>query len=326
MMSLGRLSAGLAHEINNPASAIVRSAERLSRAIAEAEDAFSRLGAAGLAREQRGMFQRIQASCLSHDAASVFSAIEQADREDAIEAWLAARGADPHAADALAESAVSLAMLDELAAGLDPNALGAAVGALAAACRLRRMALEIERAAGRVHTLVTAIRRFSYLDQSMTPAPVDLARSLADTVVVIGGKARKKGVRVSLDVEPDLPPVLALGGELNQVWLNLIDNAIDAVSADGLVEVTARRQADTVVVRVIDNGPGVPPELHERIFDPFFTTKPVGEGTGLGLDIARRLVVRHDGVIELDSRPGRTEFRVTLPVGAIHGQARHSDG
>jgi signal transduction histidine kinase len=158
------------------------------------------------------------------------------------------------------------------------------------------------------------VKGFTHVGQSLAPQPIDLARGLNDTLVVMGAKARKKDVQVVLDVDPDLPQVSAIGGELNQVWLNLIDNAVDAVSTGGRVEVTARRRGDRVVVSVIDNGPGVPPELKARIFDPFFTTKPVGEGTGLGLDIARRLVARHDGTIDVESRPGRTEFRVSVPL------------
>ena len=132
-------------------------------------------------------------------------------------------------------------------------------------------------------------------------------------MAVLGAKARAKSVAVSIDVPKDLPAVEGFGGELNQVWANLIDNAIDAVPEAGRVEVSAASQNNSVVVRVVDNGPGIPDEVKARIFDPFFTTKPLGGGTGLGLDIARRLVTEHHGDIEVDSRPGRTEFRVILP-------------
>jgi signal transduction histidine kinase len=134
----------------------------------------------------------------------------------------------------------------------------------------------------------------------------------------LGSKAKKKLVGVGVNLEKDLPAVQGFSGELNQVWANLIDNALDAVEDGGQVEITGRRERDTVVVSVIDNGGGVPAEIQDRIFDPFFTTKPVGQGTGLGLDIVRRLVQRNKGEIELESKPGRTEFRVTLPVsGAV---------
>jgi len=145
------------------------------------------------------------------------------------------------------------------------------------------------------------------------PKPVDLGQGLSDTLAVLNAKARGRSVRVNLEVEADLPRIEGFGGELNQVWANLIDNAIDAAPDSGRVEVTAARRDGSVVVQVVDNGPGVAPERVEQIFEPFFTTKPPGQGTGLGLDIVRRLVRQHDGQIEVESRPGRTEFRVILP-------------
>ena len=151
------------------------------------------------------------------------------------------------------------------------------------------------------------------MDQSNVPAPVAIGQGLEDTVAVLRSKARAKSVTVNIQVEADLPCVDGLGGELNQVWSNLIANAIDAVPEGGRVDVSASRSDNAVLVRVVDDGPGVPEELAARIFEPFFTTKPLGEGTGLGLDIARRLVLKHEGVIEVESRPGRTEFRVVLP-------------
>jgi signal transduction histidine kinase len=154
------------------------------------------------------------------------------------------------------------------------------------------------------------------MDQAAVPKPVDLARGLSDTLAILRAKAKSKSVRLSAEVEPDLPTVDGFGGELNQVWSNLIDNAIDAVNNGGSVEVSARRQNGAVVVRVVDDGPGIPPDVRERIFEPFFTTKPQGDGTGLGLAIARTLVGQHEGEIEVESRAGRTEFRVTLPAGA----------
>ena len=152
------------------------------------------------------------------------------------------------------------------------------------------------------------------MDRAAVPEPVNVERGLASTLVVLRAKAKSKSIRLSLDIENSLPPVQGFGGELNQVWANLIDNAIDAVSEGGRVELVAGKRGNYVVVRVIDDGPGIPADIRDRIFDPFFTTKPVGQGTGLGLDIVRRLVLRHNGQIELESKPGHTEFSVTLPV------------
>jgi signal transduction histidine kinase len=143
---------------------------------------------------------------------------------------------------------------------------------------------------------------------------VDLLQGLGNTVAVLKSKAKAKSVAVVVDVEPDLPRARGFAGELNQIWLNLIDNALDAVPEAGRVEVVAARERQRVVVRVVDNGAGIPDPIRERIFEPFFTTKPMGEGTGLGLDIVRRLVTHNDGEIAVESRPGRTEFRVALPA------------
>jgi signal transduction histidine kinase len=179
---------------------------------------------------------------------------------------------------------------------------------------MRRLASEIETASTRIHALVAAVKGFTYMDQATAPKPVDIGQGLSDTLTVLQSKARRRSAGVALQVAPDLPRIQAFGGELNQVWLNLIDNALDAVPEGGHVDVTAEATTDAIVVRVIDNGGGIPENISARIFEPFFTTKTVGEGTGLGLDVARRLVSRHDGEIDVSSRPGRTEFRVTLPI------------
>jgi len=154
------------------------------------------------------------------------------------------------------------------------------------------------------------------MDQATVKEPVDVGQGLADTLAVLASKARAKSVAVSVVVPPDLPRVPGFGGELNQVWVNLVDNALDAVGTAGRVEVSARVEGGEVVVRVTDNGPGIPAEHRSRIFDPFFTTKPVGQGTGLGLDIVQKLVRRHDGEIDVESEAGRTRFSVRLPVAA----------
>ena len=318
MSSLGKLAAGLAHELNNPASAVARSAEGLKRQLSELEEASRALGAVRLSETQRAAVDRSRALCLAAAGPSFGrSPLERADREDALAEWLRRHRADVTAAEALAESAITLDALDELAKALDGEALRAALQWLVAGCSTYQLASEIETAASRIHNLVAAVKGFTYMDQATMPKPVDLGQGLADTLAVLNAKARGKSVGVSLDVEPGLPRIPAFGGELNQVWANLVDNALDA--AKGHVAVTAGRQGHSVVVRVVDDGPGFPPGIRERIFDPFFTTKPVGQGTGLGLDIARRLVLRHHGGIEVDSRPGHTEFRVTLPLDSGKG-------
>jgi signal transduction histidine kinase len=315
MSSLGKLAAGLAHELNNPASAVARSAQGLKARLSEVETASRALGAARLSEAQQAAVGTAAEHCLAASSVKLSrSPIEQADREDSIADWLTRHHADIAAAEPLAQSAVTLDALDQLAEALDGEALQAALAWLVADCATYQLASEIETAASRIHNLVAAVKGFTYMDQATIAKPVDVRQGLADTLAVLNAKARGKQVKVSLDVEADLPRVQGFGGELNQVWANLVDNALDAAS--GHVAVAAGRQGQSVVVRVTDDGPGMPPEIRERIFDPFFTTKPVGQGTGLGLDIARRVVLRHEGQIEVDSRPGQTQFSVTLPIGA----------
>jgi signal transduction histidine kinase len=169
----------------------------------------------------------------------------------------------------------------------------------------------------RISGLVAAIKGFTHMDQAVVAGPVDLEQGLSNTIAVLGAKARARSATVVMQAEPGLPLARGFAGELNQIWANLIDNALDAIPDWGRVEVTASREDRRVVVRVIDNGAGIPAQIRERIFDPFFTTKPVGHGTGLGLDIVRRLVRHNDGEISVESQPGRTQFQVALPVAGV---------
>jgi signal transduction histidine kinase len=314
MISLGKLSAGLAHELNNPASAIERSATLLEDRLADAETATHALGAARLSDEQLAAVDAIRSSCLAKAATGVRSPVRQAEREEAIADWLDDRKLDINSAEGLADTQVTFEALDQLAVVVQGPALDAVLRWAAAGCAVRSLASEIQDAAMRISGLVTAIKGFTHMDQAMAAEPVDLGPGFGNTVAVLKAKARGKSIAVSIELEPGLPRVRGYAGELNQIWGNLIDNALDAVPEGARVDIVAAREHGNVVVRIVDNGPGIPAEIRERIFDPFFTTKPMGQGTGLGLDIVRRLVHHNDGRIEVDSRPGCTEFRVTLPI------------
>ncbi len=314
MVSLGKLSAGLAHELNNPASAVARSARMLEASMGEADRAASALAGAGLTRDQLEAVERIREACMQSRPAVSVSPIERADREDEIAQWLEAHGADGSAVDALADTSVTLESLDELAEHLAGGALDAALDWVAAGCAVRMLAAESERAGSRISELVSAMKRLTHMDRAPAVEPIDVERGLRDTLMVLGHKARDKSLSLKIDVAPGLPRVHAVGGELEQVWMNVLDNALDAADLGGHVWVTAKPEGHLLVVRVIDDGPGIAPEHREQIFDPFFTTKAPGDGTGLGLDIARAHLRRHGGDIDFDSRPGRTEFRVTLPL------------
>jgi signal transduction histidine kinase len=319
MVSLGKLSAGLAHELNNPASAIERSAALLEDRLEESEQASRALGASRLTDDQFAAVDATRASCLATRVHRVLSPIERAEREEAMADWLADHALDVSTADTLAETEVSFDALDLLAGTVDASVLDAVVRWSAASYSVRSLAEEIQDAATRISGVVTAMKGFTHMDQAAVAEPVDLVQGLSNTVAVLRSKARAKSAAVTVDVEPGLPRVRGFAGELNQIWANLIDNALDAVADSGLVDVLAKHEDRRVVVRVIDNGAGITPQIRERIFDPFFTTKPLGQGTGLGLDIVRRLVRHNDGEIAVESQPGRTEFRVVLPVAEIDG-------
>ncbi len=323
MVSLGKLSSGLAHELNNPASAIERDATLLEDRLEDSERASRALGEAGLNETQLAAVDAVRAACACNVESGVRSPIEEAEREEAIADWLTDHGLEISVAEELAETPVTFEALDRLAEAVDGPALGVALRWAAVGCLTRSLASEIQDAAMRISGLVTAIKGFTHMDQAAVPEPVDLRLGLNNTVTVLKSKARAKSVVVAIEVEAGLPRARGFAAELNQIWANLIDNALDAAPGGGRVQVVASREGPYAILRIIDNGTGIPAQIKERIFEPFFTTKPVGLGTGLGLDIVRRLVRHNEGEIAFDSEPGRTEFRVALPLALGDGEGGH---
>ena len=312
LQSLGRLASGLAHELNNPASAATRQAQSLAEHLDRTEKASLALAAARLTDAQVESINAVRRACGS--PARGRSALDAADREDDIAEWLSRHHIDTHLAEPLAACDVDLAALDRLAHALPAASLGTAIEWVARGIATRSLAREIGSATGRIHDLVGAVKGFTFMDRAAVPEDVDVARGLSHTITVLENKARAKSVAMQLETAGDLPRVYGFGSEINQVWEKLIDNAIDAAPTPGTVTITATTRGDSVVVRVSDDGAGIPEENRGRVFDPFFTTKGVGQGTGLGLDLARRLVHVHHGDIDFISQPGRTVFRVRLPV------------
>lgn len=313
MAALGRLSAGLAHELNNPASAAARAARELEAARTEVVAASRDLGATGLGGESLRALQTLE-SAAGKPAGEPLSALAHAALEDRLGEWLDARGVDTGLAYPLADRGLAVADLDRAAPAFDPRQLEVVLRYLAADCAVRGLMADISSSAERIHSLVAAVAKHTHMDRAPVAEPIRLHEHLADTVTLMSSKASLKGVSVELSVEVDLPAVEASVSDLNQVWMHLLDNAIDAVTESGRIAIEARREQNRVVVCVTDDGPGIPPDAQERVYDPFFTTKDVGEGRGLGLDFVRTVVRSHGGTVELTSAPGRTEFRVSLPV------------
>jgi signal transduction histidine kinase len=321
MISLGKLSAGLAHELNNPASAASRSAKFLSDHMGEAEDAARTLAGMRPTDEQLAVLDELRSMCAVVPPSFLDTPLDRADRVDALADWLDTHGGDVEQATALAETAVTVEALEKLAGVMSGEALHDTIRWLASTRSVRAAANELQESTRRISDLVAAVKGFTYMGKASVPEPVNVVRGLNDTARVLSSKARDKNVAIKLEIDPDLPPARAFGSELNQIWINLIENALDAVSYGGEIVVRAKREFDWVVVRVIDNGHGIPADIKDRIFDPFFTTKDVGDGTGMGLDIVRRLVFSQNGEIDMESNPGRTEFRVAIPVAATSAAA-----
>lgn len=318
LVALGRLSAGLAHELNNPAAAIGRTAAELRERLATWRQATVELGECVLAPEQ---MQALAGACHEaerREAAADLDPISRGERESEVADWLEARDVKRGwlLAPTFVAAGATVGDLDRLAAELPARALPAALAWLEVGLAADVLLAEIESASKRISDLVGAVKSYSHMDEGAGKREVQVHRELDGTLTMLAPKARGKGIAVERDYAPDLPRVCGFAGELIQVFTNLLDNALDAAGPGGHVAVRTARDGEHLTIEVRDDGPGIPHEVQGRIFDPFFTTKPVGEGSGLGLDIARRIVVRrHGGQLSFTSVPGDTCFTVRLPIG-----------
>jgi len=313
LASLGKLSAGLAHELNNPASAAKRATSQLRDALKRIKDASHQLGSRDLTAAQKSEIEKLEASFVQRDEIPL-DALSISDLEDQIDSLLRSHGQSDlwqMAAD-LARRNVRPEALESLFANLDADTARAALVRIAASLEVAALLNEIESGTSRISELVRAIKEYTYMDQAAVQN-VDIVKSLENTLTILNHKL-KHGVTVKRDYERVPLLVNSFGSELNQVWTNLIDNAIDAMGGKGELQVRTRREDDNVVVEINDSGPGIKPEVQPHIFEPFFTTKGVGEGTGLGLDTVQRIVKKHRGEIQVTSKPGDTRFQVWLPL------------
>ncbi len=314
LMALGKISAGLAHELNNPAAAVRRATDSLRKAIVSVRTAALQLDKGGLPQPARLFLARLDCDWIRQAGAhSALDTLERSEREEEFAAWLESHGV-PNPWDlaaALVDAGCERSTLEEVANQVPPEFLADAFTRLTASFTISRLIEEMESSAGKISELVRAVKEYSYMDQ-MPEQEVDIHTGLENTLIMLRHRL-KHGVEVVRDYDRTLPAICAHGSELNQVWTNLISNAIDAMNENGNLRIRTAREGTSAVVEVVDNGSGIPPELQPRIFEPFFTTKPVGEGTGLGLDTVYRIVTNHRGYVSFESRPGETRFTVRIP-------------
>src|SRR5215470_7266354 len=328
LMALGKLSAGLAHELNNPAAAATRAAQSLMGSFQNIRDVSLRLLKHASTEEQRNAlfdFEMAAGKSLASQASAPSDPLELSDREERVTSWLERRNIPEgwKIASTLAEGCVDEPQLEKFSTKIGPELLPDALQRVAAIMTMFGLIREINNSAQRISELVAAVKRYSYMDQAALQE-IDLREDLDNTLKIFGHRL-KNGVNVVRDYDKTLPRVCAYGGELNQVWTNLIDNAIDSMQGKGELKIKACKELDYAVVEIEDNGPGIPKDVQSRIFDPFFTTKKVGEGTGLGLDTVSRIVRRHHGFIEVESQPGQTSFTIRLPFKQPAAQPTEGD-
>jgi len=316
LASLGKLSAGLAHELNNPASAAKRAASQLRDIIKKIRNASLELGRRDLTPAQKAEIEKLENFFIQRDEPPP-DPLTASDLEEQLDSLLRSHGQNDLwqlAAD-LAHKSVKPEMLESLFAMVDAQTARAALVRIAASVEIANLLNEIESSASRISDLVRAIKEYTYMDQAPVQN-VDIVKSLETTLTILNHKL-KRGVAVQRDYQPIPFLVNSFGSELNQVWTNLIDNAIDAMGGKGELRVRTYREDNCVVVEIGDNGPGISPEIKSHIFEPFFTTKAVGEGTGLGLDTVQRIVKKHRGSIQVTSVPGDTRFQVWLHLAEV---------
>jgi signal transduction histidine kinase len=313
LASLGKLSAGLAHELNNPASAATRATSQLRKMLTKIRNASLELGRRDLTPTQKAEIEKLEASFTQQDVIPP-DTLTISDLEDQIDSLLRSHGQNDlwMLAAGLARRNIKPEVVESLFAKLDAETARAALVRISASVEIASLLDEIESSTSRISDLVGAIKEYTHMDQAPVQN-VDVVRSLETTLTILNHKL-KKGVTVQREYHPVPLLVNSFGSELNQVWTNIIDNAIDAMHGTGELRVRTYRDDGCAVVEIGDNGPGIPEEVQPHIFEPFFTTKGVGEGTGLGLDTVQRIVKKHRGNIQLHSKPGDTRFEVWLPL------------
>lgn len=316
MMALGKLSAGLAHELNNPASAIIRSSVALKKHLHNTPERFKQIISIRLAPEQVDEVNDILFSKIKQEAAPQLSMLERNSQEDEIAEWLEDQGMEDgyDMAETFVSYGLTINDLEEIEEITKGEYLPPVLAWIQNVMTTERLVSEIEQASIRISDLVQSVKSYSHMDRAVDKELIQLHSGIDSTLTMLGHKLKQKNIQVIKEYDDTLPKVKAFVSELNQVWTNLIDNAIDAMDKEGILSISSRSIGEQVEVAIKDNGSGIPPDLLDHIFEPFFTTKAVGQGTGLGLDIVKKILDQHQANITVDSKPGATVFRITFPL------------
>ena len=320
MMALGKLSAGLAHELNNPAAAIVRGSTSLKKHLQLQPEAFKHLISIKMGPDEIDVVNNKMFAALNNTPRPVLTMMQRSEKEDDITDWLYDHNIkdDSDMAENFVEFGFSVQVLEEFTDLVPTDDLKPILTWININFTTERMVADIQDASKRIADLVGSVKTFTHMDRGSNKEYIDIHSGIRNTLVMLNYKIKKAGITLVEEFDETIPPINAMVGELNQVWTNLIDNATDALEPqnDAILTIRTKHEKDFVKVSIIDNGPGIPPEVRSKIFDPFFTTKAIGKGTGLGLDVVSRIVKQHRGTINVSSQPGKTEFLVCFP---IHG-------
>lgn len=316
LMALGKMSAGLAHELNNPASAMVRSAEELYKKIHQSPQRFKSVITMKITPEETDRVNAVLFDKIQNPVERELSLLEREELNDDLIDWLEDHDIEngEDIAEIFIEFGINVEDLDKIATIIRAEALEPILWWFESTLNLEKLVKEIQESADRISSLVTSVKNYSHMDRSVVKEPTDVRLGIKNTLTILKYRLKKKNITVSKSCTAQPPMVMAYGGQLNQVWTNVIDNAIDAMEEGGALRIDIYPDRHFVCVDIIDNGPGIPEEYMTRIFEPFFTTKPLGKGTGMGLEIVMRILNRHDAEVKVESKPGETKFKFCFPA------------
>jgi signal transduction histidine kinase len=319
MLALGKLSAGLAHELNNPSAAVMRTAQALKKHLGNEPERFKAVIKIQTTDVVVDQVNDLVVAKIAGNNHPPLSLSERTEREDELVTWLEENEIDNvyEIAENYTVFTVSVDDLEKLKGAIRREDLSAVLNWISQVLITERMVNEIQESSRRINALVSSIKAYTHMDQTPEKQRADVHAGIQSTLTMMNHKIKHSNVQVVLNFEADLPQANLLVSAFNQVWTNLIDNALDAMEGrtGNVLEIRTQRSREFIWVFIIDNGPGIPDEVKDRIFDPFFTTKTIGKGTGLGLEVVRQIVLQHDGKVDVTSAPGRTEFKVCFPIG-----------